>query len=140
MNIATIQKYVETHLVELLSSMFKEVSYLGRFTVEKGLELVKGGRREERFNIYFDDEFISSFTDRDHPITVDRQFLIGFLDQYEKGNIYINEGTYEEAEKNRRYEKMMKDAAEDAERKKDLSSLSADEKQLANKILDDVKG
>ena len=140
MNINTVQKFVEGRFVELMASMFDKIDFGGRFTVESGMEVVTAGVTEKRFSVYFDDQFIFSFVDSDHPITVDRMFLDGFLAAYQEGKIYVNQGTYEEVLAEERRQKLMKDEAEKAQRRKDLAPLSADEKAIADKVLTDVKG
>jgi len=149
MNIRTVQTYIKNHLVELLASMFDEIKYEGRFKVERETDIwkpdteelwkVKRGDTPETYSIYFDDEIICNFSEAEHPTEVDKKFLSGFLEAYEKGRIFLNRELYVERDKREEQEKLMKVEAKKAQRKDDLKRLSPEERDIANTVLDEVE-
>ena len=145
---SSLQKYVNDHLNSLLRSMFKGVDFRNRFTVERETEQLSSdsldvhnigaGKRKEYFSIYFDNEFMCSFTDDTGPTEVDKLFLSGFLEAYEAGQIYLTPGLYLEEEKKRKKFEAEIEAAKKSAMEKDFSNLSSDEKNIATEVMKEV--
>lgn len=148
MNIRTVQTYIKTHLIDMLSSMFEKVKWKGRFRIEKETDIwkpdteelwkVKKGVIAETYSIFFDDEIICSFSEDDTKAEVDKKFLSGFLEAYQKERIYLNKALYVERDKREEQEKLVEIEAKKAQRKDDLKELSPEEKEIANIVLDEV--
>ena len=149
MNLKTVENYIKDHLYDLLSSMFGKIDFKNRFTVERELDVwlpdtkdlweVKRGLRAETYSIYFDNEIICNFSEEDHPIEVDKKFLSGFLEAYQRERIFLNKEFYVAREEKEKQEKIIKEAAKKAQRDKDFKHLSADEREIAEIVVKEVE-
>ena len=148
MDIFKLTEHFNDKYEDLLKSMFRGVDFKGRITVEKeSLMLnkdsldsfnIRKGNRLEEFNILFDGIFMCSFNEESNPVQVDKEFLEGFLGAYQREDIYLSPGLKEQKDREREQQKIMEEAKKKADRDADLSSLSADEREIAEEVLDEV--
>ena len=149
MDVRTVEKYVSHYYEEMLKSMFKGVSFKGRFHIErasdqwskedKSIWEMKKGKRADVYYIYFDGELMCDFEEDEPPAVVDKRFLQGFLEAYNEGKIYLNEGLADEMEKERKREQYLAQEAKRIKKEKDLAPLNADERQIAEIVLKEVQ-
>ena len=148
MGLLAVQKFTEDHLASLLRDMFKGIKLRDRLSVRMvddsiaivGTKIQKIGDSKKTYEIYFDNEFVSSFDDTMNVVKIDRDFLFGFLELYQDKTIFINQEMYEERDKQLKYEKLMADTAKEVQREKDMANLSTDEKSVAHELFNQIDG
>lgn len=148
MGLLEIQQFTEGHLAGLLGDLFKEVNLNKRFSVTRDIDEwkadteeiwdIKKGNKPVHYNIYFDNEFVCSFTDQMSIVKIDREFLSGFLELYQSARIFLHKELYKERDDKMKYEKMMADEAKKIQREKDLSQMNGAEKRMAEEVLSQV--
>ena len=132
-NLTSVNKYVNDRYSDLMSSMFIGMPFKGRWKVIS--------HEENLINVYemfFDDEFICSFTDKDSNRSLDLKVLQGFKSAYEAGLVYLSPDMREEAIKQDKVNRIVKQELARKDRDKDLAKLSTDEKEIAHKVSDKV--
>lgn len=149
MGLLEVQQFTEGHLAGLLGDLFKGVDLNKRFSVTRDIDEwkadteeiwnIKRGNKPVHYNIYFDDEFVSSFTDQMSIVKIDKEFLSGFLELYQSARIFLHKELYKERDDKMKYEKMIADEAVKIQREKDFNQLTSDQKEIANQVLDDVQ-
>lgn len=149
MGLLEVQQFTEGHLAGLLGDLFQGVDLNKRFSVTRDIDEwkadtkeiwdIKKGNKPVHYNIYFDDEFVCSFTDQMSIVKIDKEFLSGFLELYQSARIFLHKELYKERDDKMKYEKMIADEAVKIQREKDFNQLTAGEKEIATKVLDDVQ-
>ena len=145
MGLLEVQQFTENHLAGLLYDLFKGVDLSKRFKVTRDIDEwkadteeiwdIKRGNKPIHYSIYFDDEFVSSFTDQMSIVRIDKDFLSGFLELYQSARIFLHKELYKERDDKMKYEKMMADKTKKIQREKDVANMNTSDRETVMQIL-----